>query len=270
MADKTTSRTDAPRLHGYQTRRPGRLLAQYRPRLPAQGRQRLQHRAAGLAARRQDRVPRDHRTRRTARRARSHAVARKAPATVRGGAGDEPRDAPRQARASSSRSRASTTRTRCSPPRSATASARRSAAIRTTRIATTPPRWSRTRIAAGARCASAAPWCPLSCSEGSSDGPRHEHREDPGAQRRVPDDDDRRQGPPHRRRQRPAPGRQSHGDPARRDVLGVYRRERPAQEHDFGNFSLAERKFFFKIDYYDFEMGFGSEDPSIRPKQPAS
>ena len=25
----------------------------------------------------------------------------------------------------------------------------------------------------------------------------------------------------------------------------------PHQEHDFGNFSLADRKFFFKIDYYD-------------------
>ena len=36
----------------------------------------------------------------------------------------------------------------------------------------------------------------------------------------------------------------------------------PHQEHDFGNFSLAGRKFFFKIDYYDSNLEFGSEDPS--------
>jgi hypothetical protein len=36
----------------------------------------------------------------------------------------------------------------------------------------------------------------------------------------------------------------------------------PHREHDFGNFSLAGRKFFFKIDYYDSNMEFGSEDPS--------
>src|SRR3954468_9538742 len=36
----------------------------------------------------------------------------------------------------------------------------------------------------------------------------------------------------------------------------------PHQEHDFGNFSLAGRKFFWKIDAYDSEMQFGSEDPS--------
>ena len=36
----------------------------------------------------------------------------------------------------------------------------------------------------------------------------------------------------------------------------------PHQEHDFGNFSLAGRKFFWKIDAYDSEMRFGSEDPS--------
>jgi len=34
------------------------------------------------------------------------------------------------------------------------------------------------------------------------------------------------------------------------------------QEHDFGNFSLVGRKFFFKLDYYDSNMEFGSEDPS--------
>jgi hypothetical protein len=36
----------------------------------------------------------------------------------------------------------------------------------------------------------------------------------------------------------------------------------PHQEHDFGNFELAGRKFFFKIDYYDAAMEFGSEDPT--------
>src|SRR4051794_39084696 len=36
----------------------------------------------------------------------------------------------------------------------------------------------------------------------------------------------------------------------------------PHQEHDFGNFTLAGRKFFFKLDYYDSNMEFGSEDPS--------
>src|SRR4051795_7732749 len=36
----------------------------------------------------------------------------------------------------------------------------------------------------------------------------------------------------------------------------------PHQEHDFGNFSLAGRKFFWKIDYFDAKMEFGSEDPA--------
>jgi Protein of unknown function (DUF3768) len=36
----------------------------------------------------------------------------------------------------------------------------------------------------------------------------------------------------------------------------------PHGEHDFGNFSLAGRKFFWKIDYFDAKMEFGSEDPS--------
>src|SRR3954452_20060453 len=36
----------------------------------------------------------------------------------------------------------------------------------------------------------------------------------------------------------------------------------PCQEHDFGNFSLAGHKFFWKIDAYDSEMRFGSENPS--------
>src|SRR5215210_5840434 len=40
----------------------------------------------------------------------------------------------------------------------------------------------------------------------------------------------------------------------------------PHQEHDFGNFSLAGRKFFFKIDYFDAKMRFGSEDPSDSSK----
>ena len=36
----------------------------------------------------------------------------------------------------------------------------------------------------------------------------------------------------------------------------------PHGEHDFGNFELAGRKFFFKIDYFDANMEFGSEDPA--------
>src|ERR1700675_1758709 len=36
----------------------------------------------------------------------------------------------------------------------------------------------------------------------------------------------------------------------------------PHKEHDFGNFTLAGRKFFFKIDTYDADMRFGSEDPA--------
>jgi hypothetical protein len=34
------------------------------------------------------------------------------------------------------------------------------------------------------------------------------------------------------------------------------------KEHDFGSFMLAGRKFFFKLDYYDLAMEFGSEDPA--------
>ncbi len=36
----------------------------------------------------------------------------------------------------------------------------------------------------------------------------------------------------------------------------------PNKEHDFGNFTLAGRRFFFKIDAYDANMEFGSEDPT--------
>ena len=36
----------------------------------------------------------------------------------------------------------------------------------------------------------------------------------------------------------------------------------PYAEHDFGSFTLAGRKFFFKIDAYDANMEFGSEDPA--------
>jgi uncharacterized protein DUF3768 len=40
----------------------------------------------------------------------------------------------------------------------------------------------------------------------------------------------------------------------------------PHGEHDFGNFTLASRKFFWKIDYYDANMEFGSEDPADASK----
>ena len=36
----------------------------------------------------------------------------------------------------------------------------------------------------------------------------------------------------------------------------------PHGEHDFGSFDLAGRKFFWKIDYYDAAMQYGSEDPA--------
>jgi hypothetical protein len=40
----------------------------------------------------------------------------------------------------------------------------------------------------------------------------------------------------------------------------------PHKEHDFGNFEVAGRKFFFKIDYFDAAMEFGSEDPADASK----
>jgi hypothetical protein len=36
----------------------------------------------------------------------------------------------------------------------------------------------------------------------------------------------------------------------------------PHGEHDFGSFEIAGEKFFWKIDYYDSDMTFGSEDPA--------
>ena len=36
----------------------------------------------------------------------------------------------------------------------------------------------------------------------------------------------------------------------------------PHGEHDFGSFELAGRKFFWKIDYYDLAMEYGSDDPA--------
>ncbi len=36
----------------------------------------------------------------------------------------------------------------------------------------------------------------------------------------------------------------------------------PHGEHDFGSFELAGRKFFFKLDYYDPTMTYGSDDPA--------
>jgi hypothetical protein len=40
----------------------------------------------------------------------------------------------------------------------------------------------------------------------------------------------------------------------------------PHGEHDFGSFMLAGRKFFFKMDYYDSTMTYGSEDPADSAK----
>src|SRR5260370_5572562 len=36
----------------------------------------------------------------------------------------------------------------------------------------------------------------------------------------------------------------------------------PHGEHDFGSFELVNRKFFWKIDYYDRDLRYGSQDPS--------
>ena len=36
----------------------------------------------------------------------------------------------------------------------------------------------------------------------------------------------------------------------------------PHGEHDFGSFELANFTFFWKIDYYDKDCQFGSEDPA--------
>jgi hypothetical protein len=36
----------------------------------------------------------------------------------------------------------------------------------------------------------------------------------------------------------------------------------PYGEHDFGAFELDGNKFFWKIDYYDPSLAFGSEDPA--------
>jgi len=36
----------------------------------------------------------------------------------------------------------------------------------------------------------------------------------------------------------------------------------PYGEHDFGAFALGERKLFWKIDYYDRSLTYGSDDPA--------
>lgn len=40
----------------------------------------------------------------------------------------------------------------------------------------------------------------------------------------------------------------------------------PHHEHDFGAFELSNQRFFFKLDYYDTSMEFGSPDPSDATK----
>lgn len=36
----------------------------------------------------------------------------------------------------------------------------------------------------------------------------------------------------------------------------------PYGEHDFGSFDIGEQRFFWKIDYYDTTLSYGSEDPA--------
>ncbi len=40
----------------------------------------------------------------------------------------------------------------------------------------------------------------------------------------------------------------------------------PHGEHDFGGFILAGQKYFWKIDYYDLQCEFGSEEPADAAK----
>jgi hypothetical protein len=40
----------------------------------------------------------------------------------------------------------------------------------------------------------------------------------------------------------------------------------PHHEHDFGSFEEGGHKVFFKLDYYDAAMEFGSEDPADSSK----
>ena len=40
----------------------------------------------------------------------------------------------------------------------------------------------------------------------------------------------------------------------------------PHGEHDFGSFEIDGRKFFWKIDYFDAAMQYGSEDPADSSK----
>ena len=56
---------------------------------------------------------------------------------------------------------------------------------------------------------------------------------------------------------------------ARREVLNRVRTfdaftsdNDPHKEHDFGSFEVAGKKVFWKIDYFDAAMEFGSEDPA--------
>ncbi|MEA2977867.1 MAG: hypothetical protein QOF19_3387 [Alphaproteobacteria bacterium] len=36
----------------------------------------------------------------------------------------------------------------------------------------------------------------------------------------------------------------------------------PYGEHDFGSFELVGRKFLWKIDYYNYDLQYGSDDPA--------
>ena len=40
----------------------------------------------------------------------------------------------------------------------------------------------------------------------------------------------------------------------------------PHREHDFGRFEYADSAFFWKIDYYDKKLEYGSEDPADQTK----
>jgi len=53
-------------------------------------------------------------------------------------------------------------------------------------------------------------------------------------------------------------------------LCGITSDNDPHGEHDFGSFELAGNKFFWKIDYYDRRLKWGSEDPADPEKPLAS
>jgi len=85
---------------------------------------------------------------------------------------------------------------------------------------------------------------------------------DPGAERPLPDDDDRRARHDDRRVDALPPDVKAMVIRRVATFTEFTPENDPHSEHDFGSFALAGRKFFWKIDYFDAAMEFGSEDPA--------